>query len=219
MECLKKIMTVNIVGGLFLLLFSFVVQADYISGKVIHVSDGDTLTILTEQNKQIKIRLDGIDAPEKAQPFGNKAKQALTELVFQKQVLVNISKEDRYGRSIGRVYVKELDVSAELVKLGMAWVYRKYTKDENLYALENEAQQSNLGLWSGSEAPIPPWDWRKGKHTEAYKQGLIIGNRNSNVYHLPDCPSYGKVSENNQEIFSTEGLAVTGGYRKAGNCP
>lgn len=212
-------MIANIFGGLFFLLFSFAVQADYIAGKVIHISDGDTLTILTESNKQIKIRLDGIDAPEKAQPFGNKAKQALAELLFQKLVMVNASKKDKYGRSIGRVYMGEIDVSAELIRQGMAWVYRKYTKDEDLYGLEKEAQQNKRGLWGSGQTPVSPWDWRKGKHTETYKQGLIIGNRNSNVYHLPGCASYGKVSENNQEIFSTEELAVSGGYRKAGNCP
>jgi len=98
-------MRTKIVGGLAFLLASFIIQADSINGTIIHISDGDTITLLTKQNKQVKIRLDGIDAPEKAQPFGNKAKQALAELVFQKQVLVNVSKEDKYGRSIGRVYV------------------------------------------------------------------------------------------------------------------
>jgi len=100
----------------------------------------------------------------------------------------------------------------------MAWVYRKYTKDKKLYFQESDAQQNKRGLWGGSEEPVPPWDWRKGKYTEAYKQRLIIGNSKSHIYHLPGCPSYGKVSKKNQELFATEKLAISHGYRKAGNC-
>ena len=132
--------------------------ADF-TGKVVKVADGDTITVLHD-SEQIKIRLAGIDAPEKAQPFGNVAKQYISEMLFGKQVRVVEQGRDRYGRTIGRVYQGELDVSAEQIKQGMAWVYRKYSKEAALYQLEDEAKQHRLGLWADAE-PTPPWAWRK----------------------------------------------------------
>ena len=145
-----------------LLLFTLSAQAEALEGKVVKIADGDTLTLLTPSNQQVKIRLAGIDTPEKKQPFGNKAKQALSNLAFQKQALVEIETKDRYGRTIGVVFVDGLNVNAELVKQGMAWVYRKYTDDKRLYALESEAKQAKRGLWLDKK-PIPPWEWRRGK--------------------------------------------------------
>ena len=143
--------------------FSFTsTQAETIQGKVISIADGDTLTLLTSSKQQVKIRLAGIDTPEKKQPFGNKAKQALANLAFQKQALVEVETKDRYGRTVGVVFVDGLNVNAELVKQGMAWVYRKYTGDKRLYALESEAKQAKRGLWL-DENPIPPWEWRRGR--------------------------------------------------------
>ena len=132
--------------------------ADF-TGKVVKVADGDTITVLHD-SEQIKIRLAGIDAPEKAQPFGNVAKQYISEMLFGKQVRVVEQGRDRYGRTIGRVYQGEVDVSAEQIKQGMAWVYRKYSKEAALYQLEDEAKQHRLGLWADAE-PTPPWAWRK----------------------------------------------------------
>ena len=198
------------------------IHAETIQGKVVHIADGDTLTLLTSSNKQVKIRLAEIDTPEKKQPFGNKAKQALAALTFQKQVTVDVQTIDRYKRTVGRVYVHGFDVNAELVKQGMAWVYRKYTKDQNLYALEAEAKSARRGLWS-SDKPIAPWDWRKGKrtveHSPTMVKGMIIGNKNSHIYHLSNCPSYYKVVERNRVLFTNETLAQANGYRKAKNCP
>lgn len=212
----------KIIAGFLLILLTFTTQAAVIQGKVVHIADGDTLTILIAGNEQVKIRLAGIDTPEKAQPYGNRAKQALAALTFQKQASVDVQTKDRYGRSVGRVYVQGVDVNAELVKQGMAWVYRKYTNDQRLYALEAEAKQAKRGLWA-SDNPIEPWLWRKGKRTvesnPALVKGTIIGNKNSNVYHLPECPSYEKVAERNRVLFATEALAEANGFRKAGNCP
>lgn len=132
--------------------------ADF-TGKVVKVADGDTITVLRD-SEQIKIRLAGIDAPEKAQPFGSVAKQSMSEMVFGKEVHVVEQGRDRYGRTIGRVYRGNIDVSAEQIKQGMAWVYRKYTKEAALYQLEDEAKQHRLGLWADVE-PTPPWAWRK----------------------------------------------------------
>ena len=145
-----------------LLLFTLSAQAETLEGKVVKIADGDTLTLLTPSNQQVKIRLAGVDTPERKQPFGNKAKQALSNLAFQKQALVEIAAKDRYGRTIGVVFVDGLNVNAELVKQGMAWVYRKYTDDERLYVLESEAKQAKRGLWLDKN-PIPPWEWRRGK--------------------------------------------------------
>jgi endonuclease YncB( thermonuclease family) len=155
-------LSINRLFAPLLLLFTLSAQAETLEGKVIKIADGDTLTLLTPSNQQVKIRLAGVDTPERKQPFGNKAKQALSNLAFQKQALVEIAAKDRYGRTIGVVFVDGLNVNAELVKQGMAWVYRKYTDDERLYVLESEAKQAKRGLWLDKN-PIPPWEWRRGK--------------------------------------------------------
>ena len=101
-----------------------------LEGRVVAVADGDTLTVLDAQQKQHKIRLLGIDAPEKAQPFGQKSKESLSLLAFQKQVQVRSSKKDRYGRTVGQVFVGNTDVCLEQVKLGMAWHYKAYQREQ-----------------------------------------------------------------------------------------
>lgn len=142
------------------LLFStLALPAPVLTGKVIHVTDGDTLKILVD-HQRIKIRLAEIDAPELHQAFGKKAKQALGNLVYGKDVSVEQVDIDRYGRIVGKVYIDKLYVNAEMVKIGYAWFYRKYGKDLSLYDLENEARTCRCGLWADSN-PLPPWEWRK----------------------------------------------------------
>ena len=140
------------------LLLAQTAYADFI-GKVVKVADGDTITVLRD-SEQIKIRLACIDASEKAQPYGSAARQSMSEMLFGKEVRVVEQGRDRYGRIIGRVYQGDVDVSAKQIKQGMAWVYRKYTKEAALYQLEDEAKQHRLGLWADAE-PTPPWAWRK----------------------------------------------------------
>lgn len=140
------------------LALSFPAWADF-TGKVVAVADGDTITVLRDK-EQVKVRLAEIDAPEKAQAFGNKSKQVLSALVYGKAVLVVEQGHDRYKRTIGRVYQGDVDVSAEQIKQGMAWVYRKYSKDKTLLPLEDEAKAQRLGLWADVE-PVPPWEWRR----------------------------------------------------------
>jgi endonuclease YncB( thermonuclease family) len=130
-------------------------------GKVIGVSDGDTITILIGGRTQLKVRLAEIDAPEKSQAFGQRSKQSLSDLVFGKQVKVEQQDWDRYGRVVGRVYADGLDVNAEQVKRGTAWVYRKYAHDQALFALEQEAKNNKRSLWADPHA-IPPWEYRHG---------------------------------------------------------
>ena len=131
------------------------------TGKVVGIADGDTLTLLVG-TKQLKIRLAEIDAPERCQPYGTKAKQALSDLVFGKSARVVEVDRDRYGRIVGRVYVGDLDINAELVRQGYAWVYRTYAKRQMLHEIEREAREAQRGLWADGN-PVPPWEWRHGR--------------------------------------------------------
>ena len=135
-------------------------------GLVVSVHDGDTITILIDGQYQEKIRLNEIDAPELSQPYGKAAKQALSAFVYRRAVTVNVDGVDRYGRTLGRVYLDKTDVNAELVRLGAAWVYRRYSHDQNLIELESEAKRASVGLWSLPTADqTPPWEWRKAART------------------------------------------------------
>jgi endonuclease YncB( thermonuclease family) len=130
-------------------------------GKVIAVSDGDTLTIL-DGREQHKIRLFGIDSPERGQPFSQKAKQFTSEAAFGKQATIEVVDVDQYGRIVGEVFLPGArHLNAELVREGFAWWYRKYAQDEkHLEELEAEARKEKRGLWA-DEHPVPPWEWRK----------------------------------------------------------
>ena len=132
-----------------------------ITGRVVGITDGDTLTILDQSQRQTRIRLAEIDTPESRQPYGSRAKQALSELAFGKDVRVVVAAIDRYGRTVGRIYAGSIDISAEMVRQGAAWVYQKYNHDPSLLRLEQEAQQARRGLWALPEAErTPPWEWR-----------------------------------------------------------
>lgn len=148
------------------LLVGFPSEADTLAGRVVGVSDGDTVTVLDATNTQWKIRLMGIDAPEKKQAFGNRSKQSLAALVFNRQVQVEYSKKDKYGRTVGKILVGGVDANLEQIKAGMAWHYKKYQNeqpetDRAVYAdAEQKARIAKRGLWQDVE-PTPPWDWRK----------------------------------------------------------
>ncbi len=153
--------------SLFLVTFFFVpgvVYAEALTGKVVGVHDGDTITVLTSEKKSFKIRLAEIDTPESSQPYGSRAKQELSDLVFGKDVTIIVRDTDRYGRIVGRVLTGFLDVNAEMIKRGAAWIYREYARDEVLFYLEDKARASKVGLWALPEAErIPPWEWRRQK--------------------------------------------------------
>ncbi len=130
-----------------------------LSGKVVAVSDGDTITVLSNSLEN-RIRLADIDCPEKRQPFGQKAKSLCSELCFGKEVKVSYSKKDRYERIIGSVELPDgRNLNQELLKAGMAWCYTKYCNDETMVRLEKGARDARVGLWADSDA-IPPWEWR-----------------------------------------------------------
>ena len=136
--------------------------AETIHGKVVGVADGDTLTILSPDHIQTRIRLFGIDAPEKSQAFGQKSKASLSDLVFGQEVDVIVETLDRYGRTVGTVIYRGSDVNLEQVRRGMAWVYRKYSRDPKYLAAESEARTTQRGLWI-DEDPRPPWVYRHGE--------------------------------------------------------
>ncbi len=132
-------------------------------GQAVAITDGDSFTLLVG-DEQIRVHLDGIDCPELrgSQPYGNQATQALSDLIFDKEVSVKSIGTDHYGRTLGRVFVDGVDVNRELVARGLAWHYVEYSDDESLAAAESEARATKAGLW-GDPEPIPPWDWRRRK--------------------------------------------------------
>lgn len=162
--------------------------ADQLPCRVVGVSDGDTLTCLTSASRQVKVRLAEIDAPESRQPYGSRAKQALSALAFGKQVVLEVQDTDRYGRTVARVVADGQDVNAELVRQGAAWVYRQYSRDRSLIALEEQARAAARGLWALPENErMPPWEWRRAG--AAQRQG-----QRDNALALSDRASSGNSS-------------------------
>lgn len=155
----------NVLSSLLLFIVVSTPIAETLQGKVVGVSDGDTITVLDAGHQQHKIRLAGMDAPEKVQAFGNRSKEHLSDLVFGKLVLIDWTKKDKYGRTIGKVLVSGMDANLQQVKAGLAWHYKAYEKeqsplDRTTYAqAELDARNRRSGLWVDSN-PIPPWDYR-----------------------------------------------------------
>jgi endonuclease YncB( thermonuclease family) len=149
-----------------LLLLPLSLAAETVEGKVVGVTDGDTLTVLVDQT-QLKVRLAEIDTPERGQPWGARAKQALSDLVFGRSVKIEVQDTDRYGRAIARLHRDGLDVNRTLVRQGHAWVYRQYSQDASLLEDENDAHEARRGLWSLPQTPTPPWEWRRAAGTPA----------------------------------------------------
>ncbi|MBE3610511.1 thermonuclease family protein [Campylobacter californiensis] len=142
--------SILLLAMLYASLFAFV-------GKVVSIHDGDTITIL-QGKQQIKVRLHGIDAPEKKQAYGNKSRQFLSNLIAGKEVEVKEKGKDRYKRTIGTIYLNGTDINAQMVASGYAWAYVKFSKD--YIKQEREARRQKLGLWRDKK-PIPPWEFRK----------------------------------------------------------
>ena len=138
--------------------------AGQITGPVVGVADGDTLAVLTDGKRQVRVRLAGIDAPERRQPYGTRARQALAALAFSRSAQVEVEDIDRFERPVGRVRVGGRDVNAEMVRRGAAWVYVRYNRDPTLVPLEAEARAAKRGLWALPEGErIPPWEWRAAR--------------------------------------------------------
>jgi endonuclease YncB( thermonuclease family) len=150
--------------------------AQQLSGKVIGVKDGDTVVVLDAEKRSHDIRLAGIDAPEKAQPFGQRSKEHLSDTVFGKRVEVVGSKIDRYGRTVGKIMVGAADANLAQVRAGMAWHYKEYQREQSsadrlaYSAAEDAARSSRVGLWR-DPSPTPPWDWRRNKAGIVHVEG------------------------------------------------
>jgi len=141
------------------------VYASTLTGRIVGIADGDTLTLLDTTNTQHKVRLAGIDSPEKNQPFGQVCKQSLADLAYDRTVQIDWNKLDRYGRVIGKVLVDGQDVNLEQIRRGCAWHYKQYQNEQSLedrlsYAkAEDKARAVKAGLWIEGGA-LPPWKWR-----------------------------------------------------------
>ncbi len=150
----------------FLIGLSLTASADTLTGKVVKITDGDTRYVLDANNEQHKIRLAGIDAPERKQAYGLASRKHLASIVTGQQVTIEYQKRDRYGRIVGKVLLDGIDVCLEQVKAGFAWHYKKYqheqsAEDQRLYSVaEANARDARLGLWRENN-PIPPWEYRR----------------------------------------------------------
>lgn len=130
--------------------------------RVVGVTDGDTLTCLTADQQQIKTRLARIDAPEKRQPYGERSRQSLAGMVFDRDVRLDVLTTDRYGRTVATVWRGKVDVNQAQIAAGLAWVYRAYPHTAEDVQAEEKARTQGAGLWAEAGA-IPPWEWRKGR--------------------------------------------------------
>lgn len=135
-------------------------SAGTVNGRVVSVADGDTITVLTPEKRQVKIRLAGLDAPEAGQEYGQKSKAALATMVAGQAVTVAEDGRDRYGRTIGWVRAGETDANREMVRLGWAWHFVQYNKDPGIAQLQVEAKAARRGLWAAPNPPMAPWDFR-----------------------------------------------------------
>lgn len=149
---------------LALLLLSSPIAAATLTGRVVGVTDGDTIKLLVGGRNEYKVRLGEIDAPESGQPFGQKSKRMLSDLVFNRTVSVRVTDVDRYGRSVGVIRAGRVNINAEMVKRGGAWAYRRYLSDQRYLLWEREAQQARRGLWNlQADQIMAPWEWRAAR--------------------------------------------------------
>ena len=161
----------RLTAALLLILFQVEARADILTGRVVRVTDGDTIVILDANNTQHKIRLQGIDSPERGQAFGAKSKENLSNMVAGKTVVVDYSKRDRYQRIVGKVLLDDQDVNLEQVQAGMAWHYKKYQGEQTIddriaYSdAELDARRQKRGLWIDVN-PTPPWEYRQAKRQQ-----------------------------------------------------
>lgn len=183
---MKKILITLIF--IFLVTFSF---AETLTGKVLYVSDGDTLTMSVSGTKE-KIRFYGVDAPESSQEYGLESKAFVKDRIDNKEIKVEITNTDRYGRKIGKIYYDGKYLNEELVRSGYAWWYQQYARrDMTLKEAEEYARVQKIGLWKSSD-PIAPWDYRRGHRTESIEpikniDGVVYVTKTGKKYHRKGC--------------------------------
>ncbi len=214
-------------------------QSRSMMARVTRVSDGDTLTVVDQRGREYRVRLTGIDAPEIGQPFSQISRSHLARLAGNQPVRITWEKTDRYNRLLGFVSRDGVNFNLAQLEAGLAWFYRAYEMDlprterSRFDQAEQEARTARRGLWRDA-SPLAPWDYRASRREggaarrppepRADTAGVSIasrihGNRNSGIYHLPDCPDYHRVSPRNRVPFSSEREALQQGFRKARNCP
>lgn len=210
----------------FLLNLALPAAGQHLAGRVTAVHDGDTITVQTPRGP-VRVRLVGIDCPERGQPFSARARRFTSELVLGRDVRIEEDGRDRYDRILGRVFVGPRDVNRALVEEGLAWRYeRDGDGDPALADAERAARAARRGVWSTSN-PVPPWQWRRehprddGKAAPppvpaANARGPLRGNTRSRVFHKPGCPNY--TCRNCTELFLSEASARDAGYRPAADC-
>ena len=205
------------------------VQASAFDGRIVKVTDGDTVDVLDTSNKLTKVRLYGIDAPEKKQDFGQKSKQFVLDIVAGKTVSVEAIDTDRYGRTVGVVHIGNTVLNAEILKSGLAWYYEKYCKSSfcgEWQQIESQARSSKIGLWSIPN-PQAPWDFRHGKKEsgvtdndnikqDSVSVGNFHGNVSSKKFHKQGCKHYD--CKSCSAVFSSRDEAVSAGYEPCGLC-
>ncbi len=157
------------IQALFLLL-SCSLFAEELAGLVVRVADGDTITILDPARTQYKIRLQGIDAPEKGQPFGRASGRFLARLVAGRDVKIQWSKKDKYGRILGTVFLDNRDINLEMLQAGFAWHYKRFDSTPAYTRAETEARAAKRGLWQDKK-PVEPHEYRKAKRSMLRRKG------------------------------------------------
>lgn len=162
-RCVKKlggyIIMRKFLLGIFGFVFSVLSFGNTITGKVVKVADGDTITVL-QNKKKIRVRFYGIDAPEKSQEYGVKSLDILKKMVENKEVKVEVKDRDQYGRTVGIVYCGDVNVNKYMLETGNAWWYKKIAANEKEFeAAQEKAKSEKLGLWKDSN-PTPPWQYR-----------------------------------------------------------
>lgn len=196
------------------------IAGDIFVGKVIHIVDGDTLTLVADEER-FQVELLGVDAPEREQPFGAESKKCLGELSFGKTVRVVDAERDLQGGLVGRVRVGGLDLGSAMVRRGCAWVQPSHRHDSAALDGEARARRGQLGLWANASA-ISPWEWRDGVRTTPREaggvRGFVVGNARTLEYHPPGCAEAARVSPSERVLFLSTEAAAADGYRLAASC-
>jgi endonuclease YncB( thermonuclease family) len=212
----------NLFIAVLMLLCSLALSVDAWNGKVVAVLDGDTIEVL-QDGRAVRIRLAGIDCPERRQDYGEKAKRFASEMVFGRVVEVQNKGMDRYGRLLAEVTIDGKSLNQELVRNGLAWWYHKYSPNDTvLAALEGYARSEGANIWSRSDA-VPPWEFRLAASRSSVSederqrgQAVFHGNVKSRVFHRPGCQHYN--CKNCIANFSSTDEAIRAGYRPCRIC-
>ena len=202
---MNKLRPILFLFAIFLPIVACSRSAPSFRGKVVGVSDGDTIKVLSNR-EEVTVRLEGIDAPETRQSFGNQSKQALSHLVFGREVTVLYTTEDRAGRNIGTVLVNDTDINAKMIEDGWEWHYKDFGENARLASLEEKAQSAKRGLWADSN-PLPPWEYRARQKRERGEPATRFWlNLTSNIRHNENCEHFRK-GTNGRMCTPNEGRA------------